>query len=92
MPNYVNVLNINRNLTTTQELLLGVNPSRQYCLIVNDSDTVCWISLGKPAAANTGIRLNAYGGSFEINAINPYFGDIYAVSGAATKKIMVTEY
>jgi hypothetical protein len=91
MPLVQPVLHLNRNLTATQELILGSNPQRYYVLIVNDSDSTAYISLGKPAVANEGIRLNASGGSFEINLTNPYYGEIYAVSTGASKKLMITE-
>jgi len=84
-------LHININLTTTQQEILGDNPERRYALFVNDSDSVMYLSLGIPAAANTGIRLNSSGGSFEINSTNLFRGRVYGISTAATKKLMVTE-
>lgn len=85
-------LHRNINLTTTQEEVLGENPERRYALLVNDSDSDAYIALGIPAVANTGIRLNAGGGSYEINATNLYTGRIYAISTGATKKLMITEW
>lgn len=89
---YTIAVHRNINLTATQQELLPSNPQRNYALLVNDSDSVAYISLGIPAAANTGIRLNANGGSYEINAINLFKGAIYGLSTAATKKLMVTEW
>ena len=84
---------VHRNifLTATQEQISPVNPARRYLLIVNDSDTVAYLALGIPAVANQGIRLNASGGSYEINFTNPFTGAIHAISLGATKKLMVTE-
>lgn len=82
----------NINLTTTQEEILPVNPDRHYVLMVNDSDSVFYLALGTPAVANQGIRLNANGGSYEINSTNLFKGQINGISTAATKKLMVTEY
>ena len=81
----------NVTLTTTQVEILPVNPLRKYALLVNDSDSTAYIALGIPAAVNEGIRLNANGGSYEINLTNLFNGRIYAVSSVATKLLMVTE-
>lgn len=93
MPEYIPAsVHLNINLTTTQQEVLPANPGRSYALLVNDSDSVAYINLGGPAAANQGIRLNANGGSYEINSTNLFKGRIYAISTGATKKLMVTEY
>jgi len=80
------------SLTATQQEILPNNPQRTYALLVNDSDAVAYISLGKPAEANRGIRLNASGGSYEINLTNPYKGRIYAISTGAAKTLLVVEW
>jgi hypothetical protein len=85
-------LHLNINLGTTQREILADNPARVYCLLLNDSTSVMYVSLGIPAVVNEGIRLNGSGGYFEINLTNPWLGRIYAVSSAADKKLMVTEY
>lgn len=79
------------DLTTTQEKILAGNPRRRYVLLVNDSDTNCYLSLGVSATVNQGIRLNSGGGSYEINLTNPFYGALYAVSGGATKRLSITE-
>lgn len=80
------------SLTATQQEILPNNPARSYALMVNDSDSVAYISMGKPAEANRGIRLNASGGSYEINSTNLYKGRIYAVSTGAGKTLLVVEW
>lgn len=86
-------LHINRDISTTQEEVLGDNPARTYALLQND-DSVnnIWLSLGVPAVANQGIFLKAGGGAFEITLVNPWKGRIYAIASAASTKLMVTEY
>lgn len=79
------------DLTATQQEILPENPRRRYCLLVNDSDSVCYISLGTTAAANQGVRLNAAGGSYEITVTNLFTGSIYAVSTGASKRLTVVE-
>ncbi len=91
MPLSERAVHLNKNLTTTQEEIVPNNPERRYCLLVNDSDSTAYISLGIPAVANQGIRINANGGSYEINLTNPFSGQIYAVSIGTTKRMMITE-
>jgi len=40
---------------------------------------------------NKGIRLNAAGGSFEINSTNVFQGIVYAISTSGAKNIVVME-
>lgn len=87
-----NVKNLVFDLTATQVELLPENARRIHALFVNNSDAVCWLMLGTEAVANWGIRLNADGGSYEINFFqNPYRGKVYGVSSGVTKRLMVTE-
>lgn len=74
-------------------VVLAANSKRKYILLVNDSDATIYLNLGGAAAVNTGIRLNANGGSFEISANlgNLYLGAINCVSQAGNKTILVTE-
>ena len=85
------VLHRNIDLTTTQTQILRDNFLRKYVLFVNDSDAIAYLSLGVPAAANQGIRVNASGGSFELDSTNMFAGRIYAISMGVTKRLMVTE-
>lgn len=71
--------------------ILGANPRRKYAIIVNDSDTTIYISLGATAASNSGIRLNASGGSYEITTLNPYTGVISGIAGVAGKVVTFVE-
>lgn len=61
--------------------ILSASVGRIYAVIVNDSPANIYLSLGGTATKGTGIRLNALGGSYEINAENSYQG---AVSGIAS--------
>ena len=89
---------VNRNINdapaiigTSSSRVLLANPRRYLCILQNDSDTTIYINLGKAAALNRGTRLNANGGSYEINLTNPFFGEIFAISNAATKTLLITE-
>ncbi len=74
-------------------VILAANANRLYALIVNDSDTTVYLALGVAAAANTGIRLNANGGSYEMSKKlgNLYVGAVNGISGVAGKVVCVTE-
>lgn len=72
--------------------VLAANASRRYALFVNDSDTTMYLALGAAAAVNTGIRLNANGGSYEMTELagNLYRGAVN-VYCANNKVLLVTE-
>jgi hypothetical protein len=70
---------------------LAANASRKYALIVNDSANAIYIFLGATAVLNQGIRLNANGGSYEINETNLYTGIITTITTVASQNVIVTE-
>lgn len=82
------------NVTTGSGEVLAANANRLYALLVNDSDTVIYIKLGAAAVANQGIRLNAYGGNYEMSAMlgNLYIGAINGIhAGSGNKVLLLTE-
>ncbi len=79
------------SVQTSSGVALAANVDRTYALFVNDSDTNIYLRLGEAAVANEGIRLNANGGSYEINLQNLYRGAVYAIASSADKNLMVTE-
>jgi hypothetical protein len=82
---------VNVGIATT--LVLAANPSRKYALIINDSDTVIYVKFGTTAILNSGIRLDANGGKYEMSALqgNLFTGEINAISSVDLKKLLVTE-
>lgn len=72
--------------------VLSENQYRRKATIINDSDTVIYINeqYSSPTA-NFGIRLNASGGSYEINLDNPSLKAWYAICGSASKSVRVTD-
>jgi hypothetical protein len=73
----------------------AANTNRIGLLLVNDSDTTIYIKIGADAVLNQGIRLNANGGSFEMNAAlgNLASGAVNAIhGGSSTKALLVTEW
>ena len=47
--------------------VLAASGKREYALIQNDSDEAMYLGIGTAAVLNTGVRLNANGGSYEIS-------------------------
>jgi len=88
----VNAVDLKIALSTSQKQILGKNPQRTYCLIVNPSDEEVFLSMGIPATVDRGIPLLTAGSNYEINLTNPWRGSISAVSKAGTPNITVVEW
>ena len=78
---------------TVSTSILVPNADRTYALFINDSNASVYLACGGAAALNTGIRLNADGGNYEMarGAGNVYGGSLTAISVAGTAKILITE-
>ena len=80
------------NVTAQGVTVLAANPARKGAVLVNDSDAVIYLKLGTDPATDAAIRLNANGGSYEINAVNLYTGIVTAIhAGQGDKRLLVTE-
>lgn len=73
--------------TTTTEIM-EFDKSRTSAEFTNDSDEVIYLALGVDAAVNTGIRLNANGGAFEIGLTNLFKGNVNAIHGGSGTKVL----
>lgn len=73
-------------VTSAATLVLSTDSQRKYAAVVNDSDTVIYLSLGDPAAAGEGIRLNSEGGSYEIGPFNLWRGAVWAIHSSSGEK------
>lgn len=82
--------NVNVNGNTN---IINANDSRKYLLIVNDSDTVIYLTLGGNANVPAGVRLNASGGSYEMSVGTLWTGTINANhgGGAVDKTLLLIE-
>lgn len=74
---------------TTSTLAVASSTGRKYFAIVNDGSTAIYLGLGKAAVLNKGIRLNATGGTFEMNPNVMFSGAIYCISSAATNATLI---
>lgn len=71
--------------------IFAANDDRQSATIVNDSDEEVYLGLGVAAVMNKGIRLNAAGGSYEINLSNPWVGTVNGICASGSKVVTITE-
>ena len=94
---YMNVVHTALTCSTSAQEVLGLRADRKYALLVNDSDTVIYAKLAGTstgaAAAATGIRINANGGSYEMaSGLGNLWGQwITAMSTTANKVLLITE-
>lgn len=89
---FANADNKSSSIGTGSTEVLVRNTKRNFASFVNDSDAVIYLSLGSAAVLNKGIRLNASGGSFELDTNNLYLGAIYAIhGGSGNKNLCVVE-
>lgn len=85
------VLDKTFSVGTSSVLVLEANPRRIWASFVNDSNFVIYLQIGANAANNTGIRLNANGGSFIIDKNTPWDGQVFAIAGAAASVLCIVE-
>ena len=91
--NYTTPTHTQPSIAVTTTVALAANASRLYALFVNDSSEEIYIKLGVAAVLNQGIRLNAYGGSYEMSKQigNLYIGAVNGICTSGTKALLVTE-
>lgn len=88
---FENTLDKSKNINSTSTSILSTNATRFFASFVNDSNETIYLSLGASAVMNQGIRLNADGGSFEINETNLYIGPVSAICSSGGKRLTVLE-
>jgi hypothetical protein len=88
LPIYTTAANGGVNVGVASTLILAANAARQYAAIVNDSDTTIYLGFGAAAVAHQGIRINAEGGSYEINHTNLYRGVINGIHADVGNKVV----
>ncbi len=70
---------------------LALNVARANAVFVNDSDETIYLARGNDAVVGSGIRLNANGGSYEIDSGNLFLGIINAIATGADANLTVSE-
>ena len=84
------------DVATAGTLVAANNTLRKYCAFTNTSDTPIYLALYQnaagtnTAAVGSGIYLAAEGGSFELNNVNMYYYEVWAIhDGTGTKRLSV---
>lgn len=92
-PNTIKKMSVSTGVTVgvTSVDALDASSGRTYAVFVNDSANPIYLSMnGAPAVVGQGVRLNATGGSYEINLSNQYIGQVNAISGTGGSNLTVT--
>lgn len=71
--------------------VLVANSRRADAVFVNDSNQPIYLARGNAAVIGQGIRLNAGGGSYEINRNNLFLGVINAIAAGGDKNLVWSE-
>jgi len=80
------------NVTASDSTLLAANTARRFLLLINSSDTDMYLTLeGTAAALNTGIRINANGGSAMFDSYCPVAA-IKGIHGGSGNKVLLITY
>jgi len=74
MPDHVTVLGVST-------LVRAANPDRVDLELVNDGDSVIYLSRGNAAVIGDGMRINPRGGRYRIGTGNLFLGNIYGITG-----------
>lgn len=77
------------NVTTATTERVSANKNRTTLWLMNISNENIFVNFGLPAVVNQGIRLNANGGSMEINKYNLFKGAINAIHGGSGNKVLL---
>lgn len=89
---YSGTTNTSSTISTTASSILSGDSGRTYVSIVNDGGNnvyLHFIATSTGVTAQNGIRLNANGGSFEIDQNNSYTGQIYAITQSGTSTLTI---
>ena len=76
---------------TTSTLAVATSSGRVYVALVNDSANTVYLGLGKPAVGSNGIRLNASGGSYEIDPQNLFTGAINCIASSTSVLTVISQ-
>ena len=79
------------SMSNSSATVLAANTNRRYVLLQNIGGVDVWCNFSATAVANTGFRLDANGGIFEMNSSNIYMGIITGITGSGTTTVLVTE-
>jgi len=79
------------NVTTSGTLLAAASDYRRFIAITNASDEPIYLALSSNGAeVGKGVYIAPNGGAFELNNVNMYYGEIWAIhDGVGNKRVCV---
>ena len=77
------------NVNAGSQAALAANANRKAALFINDSAAEIYLKVGAAAVANQGIRLNASGGSFQLDSTLPSRAAVNAIAVAAGPYVLL---
>lgn len=77
----------------TATRVLTYNTDRRMALIVNNSANDIYVGFNQSVVANSGIRINALGGSLSFGLFTdfPWLGEIWAIAAGADNSLTYVE-
>ena len=75
----------------TSSVVLAANANRKGATFINDSVNEIYLGIGAAAGVGSGKRLNANGGSYEINLMNLSTQVVNAIATGASSNLCVDE-
>ena len=73
------VTDIQAGVVDADSIIVAANEERADLKIVNDSASIVYLARGNVAVVNSGIRLNANGGAFNMDTVDLFLGAIHAI-------------
>lgn len=72
--------------------IVAVNKARTGLVIINTSANTVSLGLGQAAVLNSGITLNASGGTFEMDSFTYTTSPVFAIASGAGSNVAIQEY
>ena len=73
--------------------IIDVNSKRHGLVLVNDGAYPVYLFFGAgPAVASSGLRLNAAGGSIQLDSSSLWVGAVYGIAVGGTSVVTVAEF
>ena len=82
--------NSNVSITTASTRVVATSTARESFIAVNDGAYDMYLCRADVCAVNTGILLNARGGTYEMEASDAYSGSITAIASGGTSNLAIS--
>ena len=88
---YTPTINTKISVGSSSTEILASNSDRKIARIINDSDEIIYLAEGAIAVLNEGTRLNANGGTYEINSTGLHKQAINGICTSGSKNVTIME-